>query len=179
MRQIDVTEMEVLCSGGEWEYDVSPCSKQAIVLLERNERLVTWLKPVNGGIEQQVAAIRYRSAFYTLSLRMMKAIYRHVRLYKVRWMNVREQGSAVLSLIGRGLGQGFKNVENVNGMLKQCIPELLLREKIRTQSRFDVCLRLRLMVCVLHSWLLFSMCEFWLLLVYFVERLLPYSVFAE
>eukprot|EP00961_Rhodomonas_salina_P287765 3887949-Rhodomonas_salina.1 len=81
----------------------------------------------------------------------MKAIYRHVRLYKVRWMNVREQGSAVLSLIGRGLGQGFKNVENVNGMLKQCIPELLLREKIRTQSRFDVCLRLRLMSACCHT----------------------------
>eukprot|EP00961_Rhodomonas_salina_P244573 3305406-Rhodomonas_salina.1 len=61
MRQIDVNGMVVLSSGSEWEYDVSPCSKQAIALLERNERLVTWLMPVDGTIKDQVAAIKYKS----------------------------------------------------------------------------------------------------------------------
>jgi hypothetical protein len=107
--------MVVLCSGIEWPYDMNPCSKEAIGLLERNERLVTWLVPPDGSIKEQVAAIRFKGSLFTLSLRMMKAIYRHVRLHK-----------------------GFVNVENVNGVLKQRIPELLLREKIRTQSRFDV-----------------------------------------
>ncbi len=107
--------MIVLCSGTEWPYDWNPCSKEAIGLLERNERLVTWLVPSGGTIKEQVAAIRFKGALFTLSLRMMKAIYRHVRLHK-----------------------GFVNVENVNGVLKQRIPELLLKEKIRTQSRFDV-----------------------------------------
>jgi hypothetical protein len=115
MRQIDSTGMLVLCSGVEWPYDMNPCSKEAISLLERNERLVTWLMPAGGTIKEQVAAIRFRGTLFTLSLRMMKAIYRHVRLHK-----------------------GFVNVENVNGVLKQRIPELLLKEKIRTQSRFDV-----------------------------------------
>lgn len=115
MKQIDVSGMTVLCSGVEWTYDVTPCSRDAIMLLERNERMVTWLVPRGGGIQDQIAAIRYRGGYYSLSLRMMKAIYRHVRLHK-----------------------GFVNEENVNGVKKQRIPELLLREKIRTQSRFDV-----------------------------------------
>jgi hypothetical protein len=73
------------------------------------------LMPPSGSIHDQLAVIKYKNSYYSLSLRMMKAIYRHVRLYK-----------------------GFKNMENVNGIIKQRIPELLLREKIRTQSRFDV-----------------------------------------
>lgn len=115
MRLIDTSKMNVLCCGTAWTHDVAPCSKDAIILLERNERLVTWLMPFGGKIEEQVAAIQYHGGYYSLSLRMMKAIYRHVRLYK-----------------------GFVNIENVNGIMKQRIPELLLREKIRTQSRFDV-----------------------------------------
>lgn len=71
--------------------------------------------PPDGTLKDQQPGIFYKNAFYTISLRMMKAIYRHVRLHK-----------------------GFVNVENVNGIAKQRIPELLLREKIRTQSRFDV-----------------------------------------
>jgi hypothetical protein len=115
MKRIDVSNMVILCSGEAWRFDVSPCSKDAISLLERNERIVTWLMPVSGTIKDQIAAIRYKDGYYSLSLRMMKAIYRHVRLYK-----------------------DFINVENVNGIQKQRIPELLLKEKIRTQSRFDV-----------------------------------------
>ena len=116
MKRIDVTNMVILCSGEEWRFEVSPCSKDAINLLERNERVVTWLMPVAGTIKDQIASIRFKDGYYSLSLRMMKAIYRHVRLYK-----------------------DFVNIENVNGIQKQRIPELLLREKIRTQSRFDVC----------------------------------------
>jgi hypothetical protein len=115
MKRIDASNMVILCSGEEWRFEVSPCSKDAISLLERNERIVTWLMPVSGTIKDQIAAIRYKEGYYSLSLRMMKAIYRHVRLYK-----------------------DFVNIENVNGIQKQRIPELLLKEKIRTQSRFDV-----------------------------------------
>ena len=57
----------------------------------------------------------YKQKLYTLSLRMQKAIYRHVRLRK-----------------------GFRNEEEMDGVVKLRIPENLLREKIRTQSRFDV-----------------------------------------
>jgi hypothetical protein len=118
MKAVEAWNMVVVCSGGEWTHDVSPCSQGAIPLLERNESVVTWLMPVNGTIADQVPVIRYRGGYYSLSLRMMKAIYRHVRLQK-----------------------GFVNVENVNGIAKQRIPEALLAEKIRTQSRFDVSAR--------------------------------------
>jgi hypothetical protein len=84
--------------------------------LERNERLVSWLQPLEGGVQAQVPAIRVRDGFYTISLRMMKAIWRHVRLKR-----------------------GFENVERVPyGGLKLKIPVSLLAEKLRTQSRFNV-----------------------------------------
>lgn len=83
MREINAADMIVLCSGDNWGYNMSPCSKDAIGLLERNERIVTWLMPKNGTILEQQPVIRYKGGFYSLSLRMMKAIYRHVRLHKV------------------------------------------------------------------------------------------------
>ena len=46
---------------------------------------------------------------------MQKAIYRHIRLKK-----------------------GFQNLESVDGIIKLKIPDVLLKEKLRTQSRFDV-----------------------------------------
>jgi hypothetical protein len=54
MKCIDMTGMEVVVHGKPWEHSVSPCTKQAIALLERNERLVTWVKPIEGGVQDQV-----------------------------------------------------------------------------------------------------------------------------
>ena len=60
--------------------------------------------------------LRIRGQYFRLSLRMMKSIWRHVRLKK-----------------------GFVNVERAPyGGLKLKIPTLLLTEKMRTQSRFNV-----------------------------------------
>jgi len=46
--------------------------------LERNEKVVSWLQPRDGCVEDQQPAVRFKSHFYTLSLRMMKSIWRHV-----------------------------------------------------------------------------------------------------
>lgn len=46
--------------------------------LERNERVVSWLQPLGGRVEDQQPAVRFKGHFYTLSLRMMKSIWRHV-----------------------------------------------------------------------------------------------------
>ena len=51
MRKITMDDNEVVKRGKEWEYDVSPCTIQAVALLERNESVVTWLKPLGGGVE--------------------------------------------------------------------------------------------------------------------------------
>jgi hypothetical protein len=81
---------------------------------------VSWLQPVDGRVEDQIPAIRVNDAFYSMSLRMMKAIWRHVRLRK-----------------------GFDNVErSPYGGMKLKIPTSLLAEKLRTQSRFNVSLSL-------------------------------------
>jgi hypothetical protein len=77
--------------------------------------VVTWVMPRGGKPHEQIPCIQYKDRYYSLSLRMQKAIYRHIRLKK-----------------------GFKNEETVNGTPKLRIPDLLLKEKIRTQSRFDV-----------------------------------------
>ena len=87
-----------------------------MALLERNERLVSWLQPKSGSIHDQIPAIRVKTDFYTISLRMMKAVWRHVRLRK-----------------------GFVNREVVPHVgVRLRIPTLLLSEKIRTQQRFNV-----------------------------------------
>ena len=107
MRVIDATHMEVVTLGLPWRHAVSPCSKQAISLLERNTKVVTWLMPKGGSARDQIPCILYKDRYFSLSLRMQKAIYRHIRLKK-----------------------GFKNEETVNGLSKLRIPDLLLKEKI-------------------------------------------------
>ena len=116
MKDIDTRGMEVVFSGKEWtHHSLLPCAKQAIPLLERIEKIVSWLKPRGGGVSDHIPAIFFKGRFYSLSLRMQKAIYRHIRLKK-----------------------GFKNEEMMDGIAKVRIPDVLLKEKIRTQSRFDV-----------------------------------------
>ena len=115
MKVIDVANMEVVYSGIPWMHAIPPCSKQAIQLLERNTKVVTWIMPMGGGVKDQIPCILYNGKHYSLSLRMQKAIYRHIRLKK-----------------------GFRNEETMDGMAKLRIPDVLLKEKMRTQSRFDV-----------------------------------------
>jgi len=116
MKKIDTTGMILVHYGREWAYDAPPCSKSMVSKLERNERLVFWLHPKEGTERDQVPALKLTDGFYSLSLRMMKAIWRHVRLKK-----------------------GFHNLERAQmGGYKLRIPHMLLTEKIRTQSRFNV-----------------------------------------
>ena len=84
--------------------------------LERNEALVTWFQPLDGKITDQFPAIRIHDQYYTLSLRQMKAVWRHVRLKK--------------NFVNREV------VPHVGTKLR--IPEILLVEKLRTQQRFNV-----------------------------------------
>lgn len=68
--------MELVFAGEPWLHKLMPCSKQAIPLLERNEKIVSWVRPKGGDVTQHIPAIRYKDKFFTLSLRMQKAIYR-------------------------------------------------------------------------------------------------------
>jgi hypothetical protein len=90
MKVIDMAHMELVFAGEPWTHKLMPCSKQAIPLLERNEKIVSWVRPKGGDVTQHLPAIRYKDKFFTLSLRMQKAIYRsslstssvtHIALY--------------------------------------------------------------------------------------------------
>ena len=121
MRRIDTTGMVLVHYRREWPHKDPPCSKTMIALLERNEPLVYWLQPAGRPPQEQVPALKLADGYYTLSLRMMKAIWRHVRLRK-----------------------GFSNLERAQlGGYKLRIPTVLLTEKMRTQTRFNVSARAR------------------------------------
>ena len=117
MKRIDTSNVMIICTGDRWSHRQPPCSRDMIPFLEHNERLVSWLQPCGKTVQDQIPAIRMSDGeFYCLSLRMMKAIWRHVRLK-----------------------QGFNNVEKAPfGGMKLRIPVTLLVEKMRTQSRFNV-----------------------------------------
>ena len=116
MKRLNMSGVFVVHAGEDWRHQQPPCSREMMRHLERNERLVSWLQPCAGSVNDQIPAIRVNGGFYAISLRMMKAIWRHVRLRK-----------------------GFENVERAPyGGYKLRIPVALLVEKHRTQSRFNV-----------------------------------------
>jgi hypothetical protein len=116
MKEVDVSACELIYAGRSWEQDKEPCSKEMIRMLERNETYCTWFQPHGKGVESQFPAIQINQRFYQLSLRVQKAIFRHVRL-----------------------NRKFENFERVaDGRLKLKIPQRLLMEKKRTSNRFTV-----------------------------------------
>ena len=116
MKRLDMSGVSVVYAGEDWRHVHPPCNREMMCHLERNEKLVSWLQPVSGAVGDQIPAIKVEDGFYSISLRMMKAIWRHVRLRK-----------------------GFDNVERAPyGGYKLKIPVALLAEKHRTQSRFNV-----------------------------------------
>ena len=54
---------EVLLQGETWTHEISPCSRQAIRLLENNESVVTWLAPKEGleTYSSHIPVIQYKS----------------------------------------------------------------------------------------------------------------------
>ena len=79
MRIVDMSTHHVVKTGIAWPFSSTPNCKKMIGQLERNEALVTWICPNNGDIKDQIPAIRVKDNFYTMSLRMMKAVWRFVK----------------------------------------------------------------------------------------------------
>lgn len=83
----------IVHSGEAWTHAGPPCSRAMIRFLERNEEVVTWVQvrvmvafvparwpdrlaqPKDGGVEDQFPVIRMGGQFYSMSLRMMKAVW--------------------------------------------------------------------------------------------------------
>lgn len=116
MKEISMDGMRLIHSGDDWDHARPPCSKDMTGFLEHNEKIVSWVQPLSGGVDDQIPVVRYNGAYYRLSLRMMKSVWRHIRLKK-----------------------GFVNREAAPyGGVKLRIPQLLFLEKKRTQARFNV-----------------------------------------
>jgi hypothetical protein len=118
MKFIPIEKYRIIDSGQTWPHANKPCQKDMLPFLEKNEALVTWLQPrcAPTSITKQIPSIRVKNRYYTVSLRMMKAIWRHVRLIK-----------------------GFVNKDVAkDGQERLRIPMALFHEKLRTQLRFNV-----------------------------------------
>ena len=76
MRVVDMDRHQVVKCGVDWPFSGTPNCKKMITQLERNEALITWLQPHGGTVTDQFPAIRIRDHYYTMSLRMMKAVWR-------------------------------------------------------------------------------------------------------
>lgn len=75
MKEVDMESVDVIQSGGSWTFEQPPCSKGMIPYLERNESLVTWVQPKGGAYTDQFPVMRVGGRYYTMSLRMMKAVW--------------------------------------------------------------------------------------------------------
>lgn len=135
MKTVDMDTVDLIHSGEAWPHPHPPCSRQMLQFLERNEGVVTWVQPKGGAVEDQYPVIRIGGEYYTMSLRMMKAVW-YVRVF----------GPVVFAgLVTQKnrrsvrLRKGFVNMEKAPfGGQKLRIPTLLFVEKMRTQSRFNV-----------------------------------------
>ena len=117
MKAVNSDLYSVILKGEVWGHNIAPCAKGAVCLLANNESVVTWLSPKDSHTDctSHIPVILFKDKYWTLSLRMSKCIYRHIRLRK-----------------------GFRNIQNVHGVETLRIPQLLLNEKKRTQARFEV-----------------------------------------
>ena len=128
MRAVDMSRHKIVKGGVAWPHVATPNSRRMIAHLERNEALVTWVQPIGGDVTDQFPTMKIRDEYYTLSLRMMKSIWKHIKLKK-----------------------NFVNRETIPHVgVKLRIPEVLLVEKMRTQQRFNVSVSARVGYCMLY-----------------------------
>ena len=116
MKEIDVSGCDLVCAGQTWEHDQMPNAPEMSRFLERQENLCFWFQPSDGTVDDQFPVLSIKNRYYTISLRVQKALFRHCRLRK-----------------------GFVNREYTpNGKMKLIIPKPLLVDKQRTSNRFLV-----------------------------------------
>jgi hypothetical protein len=116
MIEMDTTDTTLVQEGIPWPHERDPCSREMIHLLERNESFVSWFQPNSGGVDAQFPTIRVGDRYCKLSLRLQKALFRHVRLQR-----------------------DFVNREKTpDGVVKLRIPTALFVDKKKTASRFMV-----------------------------------------
>ena len=56
MKQINMSQNAVVYAGETWKHASAPCSKEMMCVLERNEKIISWLQPTHGGVGEQIPA---------------------------------------------------------------------------------------------------------------------------
>ena len=147
----------IVHSGESWSHQLPPCSRSMVRFLERNEEVVTWVQvcfavswrlaasggdrsvwqPRDGRVEDQFPVIKMNGLYFSMSLRMMKAVWFVPRAGLAG--TAKTEPRARVGRRNVRLKKGFVNVERAPfGGVKLRIPTLLFAEKMRTQSRFNV-----------------------------------------
>lgn len=108
------TDVHLLVRAGRELTVVEPIDWGEVAMhLERSENLVYWYQPKFGNVEDQFACVHVNGAFYHLTNKLEKAVFRNVRLTR-----------------------DFSNYEMLgDGTRKLRIPLRLLREKLRASSK--------------------------------------------
>lgn len=75
MKTVDMSTVDLVHSGCAWTHGHPPCNKRMLRHLERNEDIVSWVQPKGGSVTDQYPVIRIGDSFFTMSLRMMKAVW--------------------------------------------------------------------------------------------------------
>lgn len=112
MREID-QRYELVKSGNDVAALVPLTVKSNLAKLEKQEKYCSWFQLKGGTMSDQIPAVRIGNRYYTMPLKIQKAIFRHVRLHS-----------------------NFKNEEmTLLGFPKLWIPLSLMKEKLRTSRR--------------------------------------------
>ena len=118
LKTVDISSYKLVHCGIECPISLTESTDRQILLaLEKREQYVYWFQPTKSvDPNDQIPTLKFEETYYQLSLRMMKCVWRHIRLKK-----------------------DFKNVERAHcGGLKLKIPSALWAEKKKTQIRFQV-----------------------------------------
>lgn len=118
MKRLSISDYNIVKFGQHCQIS-SPLEQVDMAkLLERRESDIWWLQPRNGNnnISDQIAAVKVNGEYYSMSLKIEKAVFRQFRLTR-----------------------NFNNIEYLeDGTAKLRIPVRLLREKLRTSNRHMV-----------------------------------------
>jgi hypothetical protein len=116
MRVLDVSGYTLVRSGIPCTTTAPVQSSTLVQIMKCNDNYIYWFQTRPGDMASQLSCVNVNGLFYSMPLRLEKAVFRHVRLTK-----------------------NFQNSETLeDGTVKLRIPTRLLREKKRTSFRLKV-----------------------------------------
>jgi hypothetical protein len=116
MKVIDMHNFSVVKAGQQCVLPEPADVQRLIKIMQKNEKYVYWLQPRNADFSCQIPALHVNGEFVHPSVKLEKAIFRHIRLTR-----------------------NFQNFELLeDGRKKLRIPIRLLNEKQRTSNKFSV-----------------------------------------